>query len=105
MTNLTIQAVCGAIRATKGIEVSAKSTRRKSRMVRSSGVYAEVLPISNEIRLNYSTHGYSTFEERAKKEMPKVIETLESRGFKVVKKLENMGYGQRMREILIVEVA
>lgn len=103
---LTIQAVSGAIRATKGISSSAKYTGPHSRNIRSVGAYAEVRRFSKEIIIDYWTHGSKYYAERSKEEMLKVIETLEQRGFKVVRKQEPGWYGSTStREVLVVELA
>jgi hypothetical protein len=103
---LSIQAVSGAIRATKGINVSARTTGRKSRSYRTTGVYAEVRPVTNDIKLGFWTKGYSTMKQDAETDIPKVIATLESKGFKVVRKSEPFGFNtNHFEEVLIVEVA
>ena len=103
---LTIQAVTGAIRATKGIITSSKSTHAGSTRIRSIGVYAEIRRFSKEIVLDYWTAGYKHEARDAELAIPKVIATLEERGFKVIRKQEPGWYGStQTREVLIVELA
>ena len=103
---LTIQAVSGAIRATKGIITSSKSTDAGSTKIRSIGAYAEVRRFSKEIVLDYWTAGYKHERENAEIVIPKVIATLEERGFKVIRKQEPGWYGSsQTREVLVVELA
>jgi hypothetical protein len=103
---LTIQAVTGAIRATKGIITSSKSTHAGSTRIRSIGAYAEVRRFSKEIVLDYWTAGYKHERQNAEMTMQKVIATLEERGFKVIRKQEPGWYGSTTaREVLVVELA
>jgi hypothetical protein len=102
---LTVQAVSGAIRATKGIISSAKF-QGSSRLVRSTGIYAEKRRFSGEIIIDVWTSGYEHAARRGKEDMPKVIETLESKGFKVIEKQEAAFYGTDIkRTVRIVELA
>jgi len=100
-TKLTIQAVSGAIRATKGIITSAKYSG-SSRRLRSNGAYAEVRRFSGEIVIDYWTGGYQHAYTEAKTMMPKVIAALEAKGFKVVEKQER---SDMTRKYLVVELA
>jgi hypothetical protein len=101
---LTIQAVSGAIRATKGIIASTKYPSGSKR-TRSTGIYAEVRRYYKDIKLDFETCGYDHAFKQAQIDMPKVIAALESKGFKVVTKLESFGFGpEDNREVLIVEV-
>jgi len=101
---LTIQAVSGAIRATKGIITSAKYSGGKR--IRSNGVYAEVRRFSGEIVLDYWTGGYQHAFAEAQIALPKVITQLESKGFKVVEKEERYGFSSDLtKKVLIVELA
>jgi hypothetical protein len=103
---LTIQAVSGAIRTVKGISTSRRYTGSSSRNIRSIGAYAEQRRFSKEIIIDYWTSGYKHAGEASKREMPKVIEALEARGFKVVTKHEPFGFGcDLMQEVLVVELA
>lgn len=106
MNKLTIQAVSGAIRATKGITSSAKYSGAHSRHVRSTGAYAEVRRFSKDIVIGYWTNGSELSSKRAAEEMPKVIASLEERGYKVIRKQEPSWYGSSTtQEVLIVELA
>ena len=102
MNKLSIQAISGAIRATKGIIASTKYPS-SSRRVRSEGIYAEKRRFSGEIILGIYTHGYSQAQERANQDWPKVIATLEAKGFRVIKKQEK-SFGL-LRDYFVVELA
>lgn len=101
---LTIQAVSGAIRATKGIISSAKFVG-SSRRVRSTGIYAEKRP-NGQIIIDIWASGYEHAMRRGKEDMPKVIATLEAKGFKVVEKQESLYFDRSStRTVRIVELA
>jgi hypothetical protein len=103
MSKLTIQAVNGAIRSTEGISKSHKYN--KGGRIRSVGAYAEVR-WDKSIILDYWTSGYEHNRRDAKTAIPKVIATLESKGFKVVPKEEPfMGGSKIMTQVLLVELA
>ena len=105
MTTLSIQAVSGAIRATKGIVASTKYPSG-SRRVRSVGIYAEKRRFSGEIILDIWASGYEHALKRAREDWPKVIATLEAKGFKVVKKQERfLASSDIYKDIFIVELA
>ena len=103
MTKLSIQAVSGAIRATKGIIASTKYPS-SSRRVRSVGIYAEKRRFSGEIILDIWASGYEHARKRANEDWPKVIATLEAKGFRVVKKQERL-IGDMYKDVFIVELA
>jgi hypothetical protein len=103
MNKLSIQAVSGAIRATKGIIASTKYPS-SSRRVRSTGIYAEKRRFSGEIILGISTSGYEHARKRAEEDWPKVIATLEAKGFRVIKKQEK-SFGDSLRDYFVVELA
>ena len=102
---LTIQAVSAVITNTEGITRST-TYKRSSRRTRSVGVYAKVRGYNGEIILDYCTHGSEYATKRSKVEIPKAIEKLESKGFKVVTKEEPFMAGSKiMNKVLVVELA
>jgi hypothetical protein len=103
--SVTIQAVSGAIRSTKGIQRSAKYSS-SARAIRSSGVYAEKNS-SNEIVIGFATNGHTAvYANEIAPSLAKVTETLNSRGFKVVEKTRTYGFTNKITSTyLVVEVA
>jgi hypothetical protein len=90
---LTIQAVSGAIRTTKGINVSRKYSSGK--LFRSTGVYAEQERFSDRIVMGYwSTHNLSNNAE----ELARAIETLKNKGFKITEFQVPAFYGSTVLE-------
>ena len=98
---VTVQAVAGAIRATKGVTKSHKY-KSSSRSVRSCGVYA-TKRFNGEIELDYWTSGYKHHADRSVGELALVIATLESKGFEVIEKLENSwGLSIQTKHLIVV---
>ncbi len=103
--SVTVQAVSGAIRSTKGIKVSAKYPS-SARSIRSSGVYTEKNS-SNEIVIGFAVNGHGDlYANEIAPSLAKVTETLNSRGFKVVEKVRSYGFTNKITSTyLVVEVA
>ena len=89
----SLQAVSGAIRATKGISISTKYSGGK--MHRSPGVYAE-----QEKRTNRITIAYWSFHNSASNsvELAKAIQCLTSKGYKITEYQEPAFYGSSVIE-------
>jgi hypothetical protein len=75
MTQVTLQAVLGAIRSTSGLTVSKRYTSGN----RAPGVYAQ-LDWKKDIEIGYFTAGYSTQMEKAPGAIASVKETLAAKG-------------------------
>lgn len=89
MSQVTVQAVAGAIRATKGIKVSHKyaSNKRKigSSAIRSTGVYTE--KCYGTIVIDFWVGDWArTYAEQRVTDLAKAIETLRSKGMDVVER-------------------
>lgn len=93
---VSVQAVAGAIRATKGVTVSKRYTHAGARSVRSAGAYAEqsgfydaeTKTMREAIKIGYWTSGYKHHADRAETELASVFETLKARGIEVVTRTE-----------------
>lgn len=100
--SVSVQAVAGAIRATKGITRSAKYPS-SSRSVRSAGVYT-YKNYAGEIGLDFWTNGRASLYT-PKDDLAKVVATLESRGFKVIEKQERFGFSSDLYTTKLYVVA
>lgn len=87
MNAVTIQAVAAAIRATDGVTQSHRYTHKGSSAVRSVGLYAQKR-YNGAIELGYWTSGYQIYRDRAQIEIAKAIATLETKGYKVVERVD-----------------
>lgn len=88
---ITVQAVAGAIRATKGIKISHKYATNKYSIggssVRSTGVYTE--KCYGTIVIDFWTGGnHKFYAEQSAKELSAVIETLRSKGMSVIERTQ-----------------
>jgi hypothetical protein len=90
---VTIQAVAGAIRATKGIKVSHKYASNKRTIgasaIRSTGVYVEKSYGTIVIGF-WSGDWHKLYAEQSVKDLAAAIETLRAKGMNVVER--NQGY-------------
>lgn len=86
---VSVQAVAGAIRATKGITRSSKYPS-SSRNVRSAGVYT-YKNYAGEIGLDFWSSARANIYTPTE-DIAKVVATLESRGFKVIEKQVRFGF-------------
>jgi hypothetical protein len=103
-SKLTVQAVSGIIRATKGINYSQKYSAGK--LTRSFGVYAEVERFSNQIVVGFETGNLSNTKTQKAEQLAKVFENLTVKGFKVVEKSEPAFYGSSVLETkYVIEIA
>jgi len=97
---VSVQAVAGAIRATKTVSVSSRYTHAGARSVRSCGVYTQT-NYKGEVILDYWTGGYAHNQERKDIELADVITTLARKGYAVIP-TPKMSYGVEGIELIVV---
>jgi hypothetical protein len=98
---VSVQAVAGAIRATKTAEVSSRYTHAGAKHVRSAGVYT-FKNYKDEIVLDYWTGGYQHHADRKDEQLADVITTLSRKGYAVIAN-PVISYGVEQIQLVVVE--